>query len=149
MSGSNVSLLIYLMETSNWYLGQIHHLLLYKYSQHSCWVYFEGVGRSYSHHQRADQFQIAKHLLRNQSMSLYQFLLVTCPKDYLLKWFFPKYFLIWKWYSHSIHASFKIRLGLFILIIPDAEGKAVVMIVVEEVRVTRVSPLTMVIETIA
>ena len=106
-------------------------------------------GLAYSHHQRADQFQIARHLLRNQSMILYQFLLVTCPKDYLLKWVFPKYFLIWKWYSHSIHASFKIRLGLFILIIPDTEGKAVVMIVVEEVRVTRVSPLTMVIETIA
>ena len=45
--------------------------------------------------------------------------------------------------------SFKIWLGLFILIIPDAERKAVVMIVVEEVRVTRVLLLTMVIETIA
>ena len=45
--------------------------------------------------------------------------------------------------------SFKIWLGLFILIIPDAERKAVVMIVVEEVRVTRVLLLTMAIGTIA
>ena len=44
--------------------------------------------------------------------------------------------------------SFKIWLGLFILIIPDAERKVVVMIVVEEVRVTRVL-LPMAIGTIA
>ena len=45
--------------------------------------------------------------------------------------------------------SFKIWLGLFILIIPDAERKAIVMIVVEEVRVTRVLLPTMAIGTIA
>ena len=45
--------------------------------------------------------------------------------------------------------SFKIWLGLFILIIPDAERTAIVMIVVEEVRVTRVLLPTMAIGTIA
>ena len=139
----------------------IHPLMPYKYqhSQHFCWVYFEELGYSYSHHQRTDQFQIWKHWLRNQSDILYHFLHVTYPRDCLLERTFPTYSPIWKRTSISFNLVSKFAscpvaptdiTGVgFILTVPDGEEVAVVVIVEGEVRVTRLLLLAVVIGTVA
>ena len=110
-------------------------LYKYQYSQHSCWVSFEEVEHSYSHHQRTDQFLIEKHCLINQSVS---------PRD-LPEGLFAK--MNFSKVLSNLKILFSIALNLvsrfsplaatdiggsgFILAIPDVEEITVVVIVEE------------------